>query len=173
MNIYLYLTQLQQSDLKPSSHLLSHKFILKLHLICNFDKRFGDNDWIYFIFFPFLSYYTDGDVFLADSHVLCHIWARKSQDLVISLTLKVISFFFFGRFQPQKQFLRKKKGYHKKKKDITPYILRFFGSKHPYNISQKTSANGEKRCSKKNFISVFKFFEIGGLFSRVFWKKNV
>ena len=80
---------------------------------------------------------------------------------------------FFLAISASETVFKKKKGYHTKKKDITPYILRFFGSKHPYNISQKTSANGEKRCSKKNFISVFKFFEIGGLFSRVFWKKNV
>ena len=83
-----------------------------------------------------------------------------------------ILFFFWAISAPETVF-KKKKGYHKKKKDITPYILRFFGSKHPYNISQKTSANGEKRCSKKNFISILKFFEIGGLCSMVFWKKNV
>ena len=57
--------------------------------------------------------------------------------------------FFFLPILASETFFRKKKGYKKKKKDITPYNFRFFGPKSPYIISQKTSANGEKRCSKK------------------------
>ena len=64
---------------------------------------------------------------------------------VISLTLKVISFFFLPILAAETFFSKKKKDITKKK-DIIPYIFRVFRSKSPYIISQKTSVNGEKRC---------------------------
>ena len=105
------------------------------------------------------------------SHILCHIWARKSNEKVMSLTLKVIS--FFGPTLASKTFFRKTKVlYHNKKKDIMPWnIFRFFWLKSQYVItviSHTTSVNGENQC----YFFLVSFFKIGRHCCRVFLTKK-
>ena len=110
-------------------------------------------------------------MFFCDSHVLCQIWARKSNEKVKSLNLKAIS--FFGPNLASKTFFRKTKVlYHNKKKDIMPWnIFRFFGSKSLYVttvISHKTSVNGENQC----YFFLVSFSKLVVTVVGYFWRKK-
>ena len=89
------------------------------------------------------------NVDFVDSHVLCHIWARKSNWKVISLTLKVISFFFFWQILASETFFDKKNQDITKKKKISRHISFDFLGQNPHILSGKrlpqTAKNGVQR----------------------------
>ena len=82
------------------------------------------------------------------SHVLCHNWARKSNEKVMSLTLKVI---FLRPILATKTF-SSEKTLISPKKDTMPWdIFRFFGKKYD-SISHLTSVNGKNHLKKMYFF---------------------
>ena len=85
-----------------------------------------------------------------DSHVLCQNTGRKSNWKVISLTLKVISF-FFCRFEPLKLFSAKKKRISQKKR-ISFHISFDFLGQNPGIISGKRLPQTAKNGAKKKVL---------------------
>ena len=107
-----------------------------------------------------------------DSHVLCQNTGRKSNWKVISLTLKVISFFFLADFSPWNFFQQKKKDITKKKR-ISRHISFDFLGQNPGIISAKRLPQTAKNdAKKKSTLLKSTFSKLVVPIVGYFWKKT-